>query len=103
MRRVVVTGIGAVTPLGLTAKESWKNLITNRSGITTLDLGPRVPCKVAGNVPESFDFVKSNPSYSSSQKYLAPFMQFGITAAEEALADAAWDSDLTPLQKQNTV
>jgi 3-oxoacyl-[acyl-carrier-protein] synthase II len=101
-RRVVVTGLGAVSPLGITAKVSWNNLIAGKSGLSSIDLGPKVPCKVAGKVPPSFDFAKSHSAYSSSQKYLAPFMQFGIAAAEEALTDAAWNKDLTPLQRQNT-
>ncbi|KAL3897015.1 MAG: hypothetical protein SGCHY_003707 [Lobulomycetales sp.] len=97
-RRVVVTGLGAVTPLGCTARESWANLISGRSGISALD---HPACKTAGQVPDTFAFASSHPQYQ--QKYLAPFMRYGVSAAEQALADAGWTGEsLTRFQREST-
>jgi 3-oxoacyl-[acyl-carrier-protein] synthase II len=51
-RRVVVTGIGAVTPLSSTAEGSWKKLINGESGLNVIDLfdPEQHPCKIAGQV-----------------------------------------------------
>ena len=50
--RVVITGIGAISPLGLTAEESWQSVLTGRSGIgpvTQFDAS-ELPCRIAGEV-----------------------------------------------------
>jgi 3-oxoacyl-[acyl-carrier-protein] synthase II len=55
MRRVVVTGIGAISPLGVGVRRSWQRLLKGDCGIvSTRDLGPgfaALPCQVAGVVP----------------------------------------------------
>lgn len=100
MKRVVITGVGAVTPLGTSAISSWNSLIRNESGLSRLSL-PKLPDLTAGLVPPSYVFDEAG-KYIRSKKYLLPFMQYGISAAEEALQDAGW-TDLSPAQQLRTV
>ena len=53
-RRVVVTGIGAVTPLGLTAETTWSGMLAGRSGVRTIaSFDPsRVTSRIAGEIPD---------------------------------------------------
>ena len=53
-RRVVVTGMGAVTPLGDSVDEYWKSLVKGKSGIGPMTLADptEYPCKVAGEIPD---------------------------------------------------
>lgn len=88
--RVVITGMGAITPLGHTVAETWENLIAGRSGIDhiknfdTTDL----QTTFAGEV-KNFD-----PSKYMDRKEIRrvdPYLQFAIAAAQEAVADAKLD------------
>lgn len=86
-RRVVVTGLGMVSPLGLTVEETWKNLLAGQSGVAPI---------------ESFDASQFNTRFSASVKgfdaadYMSPkdarkfdpFIQFGIAASVQALNDS---------------
>jgi len=57
MRRVVVTGIGILSPLGLDVKETWQNILASKSGIKPIKYfdTERFNVKIAGSIPESFD------------------------------------------------
>ena len=89
-RKVVVTGIGAVTPLGLTAQGFWSNLVAGKSGVgpmTLCDPTP-FPCRIAGEV-KGFDpgqFI--NPKEA---RRMARFSQLGVAAALGAVEDAGLD------------
>lgn len=99
MRRVVVTGIGIVTPLGGNVSSSWKNLIEGKSGIHPITgfKHDDLPCRIAGQVQtddasplggETF-----NPHAYIDAKSLGKidkFIVFGIAAAEQAIRDAGW-------------
>jgi 3-oxoacyl-[acyl-carrier-protein] synthase II len=92
-RSVVVTGVGAVTPSGLTAPELWASVRAGRSGIT------RLPPEIAGSGPvhvggvvRGFTVPPDLPP--SLARHLTPLQQWAITAADEALADAGL-GDLT--------
>ena len=100
MRRVVVTGLGVVSPLGVGAEAVWARLIAGRSGLTRLpaDLAPDVPAQVAGRVPT----IEEDPEAgfdldaavtSKDQKKMDRFIQFAIAAADEAIAQAAWSPE----------
>ncbi|KAL9104969.1 MAG: hypothetical protein Q9163_000141 [Psora crenata] len=96
MRRVVVTGLGAVTPLGVGVKRSWSRLIDGQCGIVSLkdrklyDLGQQ-QCKVAGLVPESeWEEVAKLHFTEDERRRTAKFMRFASVAAKEALEDAKW-------------
>ncbi len=87
-RRVVVTGMGAVTPLGLSVRETWSGLLTGRSGIAQIDLfdSDQFPSKIAGQV-KNFDFdkwLKRDPSLEDATR--STF--FALQAAEEAFKDS---------------
>lgn len=88
--RVVVTGMGAVTPLALTAEETWQGLIAGRSGVDHItQLTPesvaRFPTKIAGEV-KGFD--PRNYIEFRDAKRMARFSQFAVTAAGQALKDS---------------
>ncbi len=96
MRRVVVTGMGIVCPLGLGVEPVWRRLIEGRSGISaiqnfdTKDLS----CKVAGQVPAGsraeggLDINEWIPT--KDQKKMDRFIHFGLVAATEAMEDSGW-------------
>jgi 3-oxoacyl-[acyl-carrier-protein] synthase II len=97
MRRVVVTGMGVVSPLGVGTETAWTRLLEGRSGVTRLpaDLAPDVPAQVAGRVPSiaedpeaGFDMDAAVPG--KDQKKMDRFIAFAIAAADEAIAQAGW-------------
>ncbi|MEB3233388.1 MAG: beta-ketoacyl synthase N-terminal-like domain-containing protein, partial [Leptolyngbyaceae bacterium] len=86
-RRVVVTGLGALTPLGNTVDEYWQGLMAGKSGIGPITLfdASKHACRIAGEV-KGFD-----PSaYMSPKdaKRMDRFSQFAIAASQQAIADA---------------
>ena len=86
-RRVVVTGLGCVSPVGNTVEKSWTNLLAGQSGIdliTKFDASA-FSCKIAGEV-KGFDL----ESYISAKEARAmdTFIHYGIAAAAQAVADA---------------
>ncbi len=86
-RRVVVTGLGCVTPVGNTVGEAWANLLAGKSGIdliTKFDASS-FACKIAGEV-RGFDL----ESYISAKeaRSMDSFIHFGIAAADQAVRDA---------------
>ena len=86
-RRVVVTGLGCITPVGNTVGESWANLIAGRSGIgriTRFDAS-NFACQIAGEV-KGFQVDK----YVSTKeaRTMDTFIHYGIAAAQEAVEDA---------------
>lgn len=94
IRRVVVTGIGLITPLGNNACSSWSGILQGKNGIkqiTDFDTSS-FACKIAGLVdrnPESgFDPEKYIPARDIRKMDL--FIQYGIGAASEAIEDSGW-------------
>ena len=86
-RRVVVTGLGCISPVGNTVADAWANLIAGNSGIdliTKFDASA-FACKIAGEV-KGFDL----ESYISAKEARAmdTFIHYGIAAAAQAVADA---------------
>lgn len=86
-RRVVVTGLGCISPVGNTAADSWANLLAGHSGIdfiTKFDAA-NFSCKIAGEV-KGFDL----ESYISAKdaRTMDTFIHFGIAAAAQAVQDA---------------
>lgn len=98
MRRVVVTGLGGVTPLAAGIRETWKRLLDSSCGIVSTDLkGPRfasLPSRVAGLVPqgsrEDGRWQAKDWLPASEERQMALFAQYAIASAEEALQDAGW-------------
>ncbi len=89
-RRVVVTGLGIVCPVGIGVKESWDNIVSGRSGIDRVSkFDPEgYACQIAGEL-KGFDPEK----YMSKKliKRLDPFVQYAIAAAKEAWEDSGLD------------
>lgn len=89
--RVVVTGLGAVTPLGSNVEAFWEGLKAGRSGIrciTQFDAS-NYPVRIAGEVPD-FDFMQYTSDRKEARR-IARFSQFAIAAAKQAVADAKLD------------
>ncbi len=90
-RRVVITGIGAVTALGLTARGTFARLLAGESGIAPITRfdASAMSCRIAGEV-KGFD--PTTIAEAHEVKKLDPFTQFGMAAAQEALKDGGLDS-----------
>ncbi|MEC4816655.1 MAG: beta-ketoacyl-ACP synthase II [Scytonema sp. PMC 1069.18] len=86
-KRVVVTGVGAITPIGNTPEEYWEGLITGRNGIGEISLfdASRHTCRIAGEV-KNFDPHKYMDRKEA--KRMERFSQFAVAGAKQALADA---------------
>jgi 3-oxoacyl-[acyl-carrier-protein] synthase II len=87
-RRVVVTGIGCVTPLGVTVEELWKNLVAGRSGVglTTVFDASRFPTKIAAEVRD-WD-VTAEGERAEDWQYCGRHTKFAAGAALQAMRDA---------------
>jgi 3-oxoacyl-[acyl-carrier-protein] synthase II len=86
-RRVVVTGLGLITPVGIGVKESWANIINGQSGIgkiTKFDC-TTFPSQIAGEV-KNFDPLAYIPPKDARR--MDTFIQFGIAAGIEAFKDS---------------
>lgn len=103
MRRIVVTGLGAVTPLAAGVASTWARLLEGRSGIRRLsdEMVGDLSAKVGGVVPSrqedpeaGFDPDAVLPP--KDQRKIDRFILFAIAAAEEALAQANWKPDAEP-------
>jgi 3-oxoacyl-[acyl-carrier-protein] synthase II len=86
-RRVVITGMGAVTPVGLTVDESWSALVAGRSGVTEITLfdASHMPIRIAGevkgfNAADYMDFKEA--------RRMARCSQLALAAAVQSMADA---------------
>ncbi len=86
-RRVVITGMGAVTPLGLTVEEYWNNIIAGKSGIDKITLFDvsAYDTKIAAEV-KGFD--PNNYIDKKTSKRMDRFTQFAMSAAEMAVSDS---------------
>ena len=94
IRRVVVTGIGLVTPLGCGNDLNWRRLIEGESGIspiTAFDVSD-IPSKIAGSVPRDGEgaFIPDNYFSSKDARRMDAFIQFAMGAATLAVADSGW-------------
>ncbi len=97
-RRVVVTGIGAVTPLSANAENTWKKLINGESGISNISIfdASESPCKIAGEVKygEGEDLFNLDKYIEpKEQKKMDRFIHFAVAAAEQAIADSGWKAE----------
>lgn len=88
--RVVVTGVGVVTPIGLNANDFWSSLTSGKSGVDTLSAfdPARFDAKIAAEV-RGYDPKATLPPKESRR--MERFTQFGVTAAFEAIKDAGLD------------
>jgi 3-oxoacyl-[acyl-carrier-protein] synthase II len=95
MRRVVVTGVGAVTPLASNVSLSWERLLGGESGlksITSFDVSD-LPCKVSAQIVVGQAQGNFNPDdilHPKDQKKVDPFILYAIAASKEAVKDSGW-------------
>lgn len=95
MRRVVVTGLGMVTPLGMGVGVNWRRLAAGENGfgrITYFDPSD-MACQVAGQVPRGEGEGQFNPDAyiePKDQKKMDNFIQFAMAAADEAIKDSGY-------------
>ena len=87
LRRVVVTGLGCVSPVGNTVVQSWENLLAGKPGIdliTQFD-ATNFACKFAGEV-KGFDITDYLPEKEA--RHMDRFIHLGLAAAFQAVADS---------------
>ena len=95
MRRVVVTGLGMVTPLACGVKPTWDKLLGGESGIgriTRFEVSD-IACRIAGEVPEGdgeHDFHADDWFEPKDQRKIDRFILYAIAAARQAVDDAGW-------------
>ena len=101
-RRVVVTGMGALTPLGLSVDEYWEGLVEGRSGAATIESfdpeGLRVTfaCELDGFDPE--DYLEAKQA-----RRVDPFSQYALVSADQAVHDAGLDPESMPQDEKDRI
>jgi 3-oxoacyl-[acyl-carrier-protein] synthase II len=110
MRRIVVTGMGLVSPLGCGVEVSWSRLLAGRSGLRALPAwAAALPARVAGIVPTKADDPEGgfDPDLGASpkdQRKMDRFILFALVAAAEAITQAAWTpADAHAMERTATV
>lgn len=99
VRRVVVTGIGLVSPLGANVKDTWDALIASKSGIgliKSFDPPEDLACKIAAEVPQKSE---ENPNGFNHEDYISnkdlkkmdQFIVYAVSAAVQAIEDSGWE------------
>jgi 3-oxoacyl-[acyl-carrier-protein] synthase II len=108
-RRVVITGLGLVTPLGCGVEASWRRLVAGESGarrVEEFDVSD-LSCQVACFIPRGpLTEGKFNPDdwmEPKEQRKVDDFIVYGMAAATQALADAGWCADTTSKQERTGV
>ncbi|MFJ3153178.1 beta-ketoacyl-ACP synthase II [Pseudomonas protegens] len=106
-KRIVVTGMGAITPLGCGVEQVWRRLLAGQSGIRSLpeELIGELSTTIGGQVPDSLQDPKAgfDPDQllaPKEQRKMDRFILFALAAAEEALAQAGWKPDTAEAQER---
>lgn len=109
LRRVVVTGLGIVSPLGCGHETVWKNLLAGQSGIRRIedfDVDD-MPCQIAGLIPRgSFSEGKYDPDEwmePREQRKVDPFIVYAMAAATQALSDSGYEAKTREQQERTGV
>jgi 3-oxoacyl-[acyl-carrier-protein] synthase II len=95
MRRVVVTGLGMVSPLGVGVEQNWTRLLAGESGIRAIESFDvsDLPCKIAGQVPRGDGEGLFNPDHFidvKDQRKMDIFIHYGMAAADEAVKHSGY-------------
>jgi 3-oxoacyl-[acyl-carrier-protein] synthase II len=109
MRRVVVTGLGVVSPLGCGVEVNWRRLIAGECGFKRIDTFEvdDLACQVAAMIPRDPSIEGAfNPDdwfEPKEQRKVDDFIVYGAAAATQALADAGWKADTAEKQESTGV
>lgn len=96
MRRVVITGMGAVSPLGSGTEVTWSRLINSENGASRVtafdvsDIAAQIACSVPTDPSVEGAFVADDWMEPKEQRKVDPFILLGVAAADMALKDAGW-------------
>ena len=96
MRRVVITGVGMVSPLGASAEHSWRALLAGRSGARRVtefevdDLPAQIACRLPFGDGSDGTYNADDWMAPKDQRKVDPFIVYGVAAADQALRDAGW-------------
>jgi 3-oxoacyl-[acyl-carrier-protein] synthase II len=95
MRRVVITGLGMLTPLGCGVEPTWRRIVAGESGaskIEKFDVSD-LPCKIAASVPRGNGDASYNPDdwmEPKEQRKVDDFIVYAMCAARQAIEDSGW-------------
>lgn len=108
MKRIVVTGMGVVSPLGTGVELAWKHLLEGKSGISTLsdEMAEGSPITIAGwikpfETDADFGLDLSESISPKEQRRIDRFIQFALIASEEAINQAGWEPK-NEMQRERT-
>lgn len=94
MRRVVVTGMGLLSPFGLGVEHGWKSLLSGKSAASRIDSFEvdDLPCKIANTIPREGEGAFNPDAFLEprEQRKIGEFITYGIAAADQALEDSGW-------------
>jgi 3-oxoacyl-[acyl-carrier-protein] synthase II len=98
MRRVVVTGLGLVTPLACGVEETWSRLLAGQSGASAItkfkvdDLATKIACQVPRGDGTNGTFNPDHWVDAKEQRRMDDFIIYGLTAAKQAVRDSGWEA-----------
>ncbi|MFK5981064.1 MAG: beta-ketoacyl-ACP synthase II [Rhizobiaceae bacterium] len=96
MRRVVITGIGMVSPLGMGAENTWARLLKGENAAAKVtsfevdDIAAQIACQIPLGDGSDGTFNANDWMEKKEQRKVDPFIVYGMAAADEALADSGW-------------
>ena len=99
MRRVVVTGLGLITPLASDVEESWSRLLAGKSGarpitkFSTADMATKIACNVVRGDGSDGTFNANAWVDAKEQRHVDDFIVFGLAAAQQAVTDSGWQPE----------
>lgn len=109
MRRVVITGLGLVTPLGCGVEESWSRLLAGGNGARRVeefdvsDISSQIACFVPKGATEDGLFNADDWMEPKEQRKVDDFIVYAVAAAEQAIADSGYKADTKEKQEQSGV
>jgi len=102
MRRVVITGMGMVTPLGQGVDHNWAEITNGKSGIRKIEhfKCDDISSQIAGIIPTTDSETPKTGEFNANlfvepkeQRKIDIFITYALAAATEAVADSGWDAD----------
>ncbi len=109
LRRVVVTGLGMVTPLGCGVEPTWRHLLAGKSGAARVekcdvsDISAQIACSIPLGSKADGKFTPDEWMEPKESRKVDDFIIYAIAAADEALADSGWKADTQDKQERSGV